>query len=159
MGRAHGQADRAQAAGTYRPWLGSKLYEYLGNHDLVQEVQGQGPVADPLRRVLENVRDYHVRSVDDVLWLRVLDVVAAFEARGYQHYGRLLLGVGDRMGVVAGTYLFEVADSRATGSAWCNQGKNQRMFPGWTCPNASLQVCICMRGTPERLTGYRQSRT
>ncbi|WP_417364181.1 GNAT family N-acetyltransferase [Glutamicibacter arilaitensis] len=90
-----------------------KLYEYLGNHDLVQEVQGQGPLDDPLRHVLENVRDYHVRSVDDVLWLRVLDAVAAFEARGYQRDARLLLGVEDRMGIVAGTYLFEVADSRA----------------------------------------------
>ncbi|WP_426734089.1 GNAT family N-acetyltransferase [Glutamicibacter sp. 2E12] len=91
-----------------------KLFEYLGNHDLVEEVHGQGPVADPLRQVLENVRDYHVRSIDDVLWLRVLDVVAAFQARGYQRDARLLLSVSDRLELISGTYLFEVSDSRAT---------------------------------------------
>ncbi|MGO2052016.1 hypothetical protein CIK76_08095 [Glutamicibacter sp. BW80] len=90
-----------------------KLFEYLGNHDLVEEVHGQGPVADPLRNVLDNVRDYHVRSIDDVLWLRVLDVAAAFEARGYQRDGRLLLCVNDPMNLISGTYLFDVSDSQA----------------------------------------------
>lgn len=91
-----------------------KLFEYLGNHDLVEEVHGQGPLADSLRQVLENVRDYQVRSIDDVLWLRVLDVVAAFEARGYQNDGRLLLSVSDRLDLISGTYLFEVANARAS---------------------------------------------
>jgi len=91
-----------------------KLLEYLGNHDLVEEVHGQGPVSDPLRHVLENVRDYHVRSIDDVLWLRVLDVAAAFEARGYQHDAQLVLSVSDRLELISGTYLFDVSDSRAT---------------------------------------------
>ncbi|MGP9650870.1 GNAT family N-acetyltransferase [Glutamicibacter sp. AOP38-B1-38] len=91
-----------------------KLFEYLGNHDLVEEVHGQGPVADPLRNVLDNVRDYQVRSIDDVLWLRVLDVAAAFEARGYKRDGRLLLCVNDPMNLISGTYLFDVSDSRAT---------------------------------------------
>ncbi|MBM7768752.1 GNAT family N-acetyltransferase [Glutamicibacter nicotianae] len=91
-----------------------KLFEYLGNHDLVEEVHGQGPVADPMRQVLDNVRDYHVRSIDDSLWLRVLDVAAAFQVRSYQHDARLLLRVNDRMDLISGTYLFDVADARAT---------------------------------------------
>ncbi|ALG29289.1 hypothetical protein AOZ07_10030 [Glutamicibacter halophytocola] len=90
-----------------------KLFEYLGNHDLVEEVHGQGPVGDPLRHVLENVRDYHVRSIDDVLWLRVLDVVAAFEARGYQQEAQLVLSVSDRLEMISGSYLFDVSDSHA----------------------------------------------
>ena len=91
-----------------------KLFEYLGNHDLVEEVHGQGPLADPLRHVLQNVRDYQVRSIEDSLWLRVLDVAAAFHARDYQYDARLLVRVNDRMGLISGTYLFDVSDARAT---------------------------------------------
>lgn len=91
-----------------------KLLEYVANHDLVQQVHGQGALDDPMRLVLHNVRDYQVRSTDDVLWLRVLDVIAAFEARGYQRSGQLVISVTDRLSLIDGTYLFEVADGSAT---------------------------------------------
>ncbi|WP_347037373.1 sterol carrier protein domain-containing protein [Glutamicibacter halophytocola] len=54
-----------------------------------------------------------MRSIDDVLWLRVLDVVAAFEARGYQHEAQLVLSVSDRLEMISGSYLFDVSDSHA----------------------------------------------
>lgn len=91
-----------------------KLLEYVASHDLIHEVHGQGSVDDPLRQVLADVRDYQVRSVDDVLWLRVLDVIAAFEARGYHHDGRLAATVEDRLGLVNGTYVFEVVHGSAS---------------------------------------------
>ena len=90
-----------------------KLLEYIASHDLVRVVHAQGAPDDPLRSVLQDVRDYEVRSVDDVLWLRILDMPAAFEARGYHHEGRLALSVGDRLGLVQGTYLIEAAEGSA----------------------------------------------
>ncbi|WP_159609348.1 GNAT family N-acetyltransferase [Glutamicibacter sp. JC586] len=90
-----------------------KLFEYLGNHDLIKEVHGQGPLADPLRQVLANARDYEVRSVDDALWLRVLNVVDAFQARQYLRNAKVVLSIRDRLNLISGDYLFEVSDGSA----------------------------------------------
>lgn len=91
-----------------------KLLEYVANHDLIEEVHGQGQLDDPLRHALADVRNYTVRSTEDVLWLRMLDVPAAFEARGYHRDGRLALQVADSMDLVTGTYLFDVVGGAAT---------------------------------------------
>ncbi|WP_313813163.1 GNAT family N-acetyltransferase [Glutamicibacter sp.] len=97
-----------------------KLLSYVANHDLVEEVHASGPVDDPLLVLLEDPRSYSVRSLEDVLWLRILDVCKAFSQRGYQNQGTVVLDVEDDLGFAAGQFLFEVGtdsvDIRELGS-------------------------------------------
>ncbi|GAA1414134.1 UPF0256 protein [Glutamicibacter uratoxydans] len=85
-----------------------KLLAYVANHDLVHEVYASGPLDDPLRLMLADERSSTVRSVDDVLWLRVLDVCAAFSRRGYWREGAVVLQVADELGFAEGRYLFDI---------------------------------------------------
>ncbi|WP_404285506.1 GNAT family N-acetyltransferase [Glutamicibacter arilaitensis] len=90
------------------------LLNFLGNHDLIEEVHAQGPVRDPLRLMLSNDRDYKIRSLDDELWLRVLDPVAALEARHYEHDGSMVLKIDDELGYASGNYEVTVRGGSAT---------------------------------------------
>lgn len=90
-----------------------KLLSYVANHDLVEEVRASGPVDDPLRLQLADPRAYIMRSIDDVLWLRVLDVCKAFTQRGYRGAGQLVLDVHDELGFTTGRYRFDIAQQHA----------------------------------------------
>ncbi|MGA1838764.1 GNAT family N-acetyltransferase [Herbiconiux sp. 11R-BC] len=92
------------------------LWEFLASVDLVDAVKWDAaPVDDPLRWALENWRQVAASSLDDWVWLRILDVVAAFEARGYAAAaaGEIVLGVTDPLGHAEGRYRLRVADGRA----------------------------------------------
>lgn len=86
-----------------------ELWRYLGSIDLVERLTfNEAPVEDPLPWMLADRRRYKVTSVEDVLWLRLLDPKAALEARGYFGDGSVLLEVADPLGLAAGTWLLEV---------------------------------------------------
>ena len=86
-----------------------ELWRYLGAIDLVERVTfSEAPVEDPLPWMLADRRRYKVKHVEDVLWLRILDPKAAFEARGYTGEGSLVLDVVDPMGLAEGTFLLDV---------------------------------------------------
>jgi predicted acetyltransferase len=55
-----------------------------------------------------------VKSVYDHIWIRVLDVPRALEARPWFTDDVLVLGVDDPLGHAAGTWRIEAADGRAT---------------------------------------------
>jgi predicted acetyltransferase len=55
-----------------------------------------------------------VKSVNDWLWMRILDVIAAFEARGYVNEGSIVFGVADPLGHAAGRYRMRVEGGRAS---------------------------------------------
>jgi predicted acetyltransferase len=80
------------------------LWRYLLSIDLFPNVDyWDGAIDDPLPFAVSNLRNVR-RVVLDGLYVRILDVAAALDARHYEHDGRIVLGVTDVMGYAAGTY-------------------------------------------------------
>jgi predicted acetyltransferase len=72
------------------------LWELLIGTDLVRRVSAFGrPVEEVLRWRLADPRRLQIRAVTDHLWLRVVDVAAALEARRYPVEGRVVLDLTD----------------------------------------------------------------
>ena len=91
-----------------------ELWRYLGSIDLVQRISWSlAPVEDPLPWALQDGRGYAAKSAEDVLWLRILDPVHAFQARHYDGEGRLALEIVDPLGLAAGRFLLEAAGGKA----------------------------------------------
>ncbi|KNC18891.1 hypothetical protein AC792_09230 [Arthrobacter sp. RIT-PI-e] len=91
-----------------------ELWRYLGSLDLVQRITWDDARRDdPLPWALRDRRCYQVKGTDDVLWVRVLDVVAALRARSYRGSGRVVVAVEDALGLVDGSYALSVADGVA----------------------------------------------
>ncbi|MFB2582436.1 GNAT family N-acetyltransferase [Herbiconiux sp. P15] len=102
------------AAG-YDAYLG--LWELLGSMDLVDSVRfHSAPADDPLRWALADWRALRTTAQSDQLWIRILDVARAFEARGYRQEasGEIVLEVSDELGHAAGRYRLQVSDGGAT---------------------------------------------
>ncbi len=96
--RAREDGDRTDLIVRYvagvTPEVEAGLWRYLLDIDLVDRVIAyRRPVDDPLRWRLADPRQLHIDSLEDRLHLRVLDVAAAFEGRGYASTGRLVLDV------------------------------------------------------------------
>jgi predicted acetyltransferase len=71
------------------------IWRYLFDVDLVAKVEAWGrPIDEALFYLLQEPRRLHF-SVNDGFWLRVIDVVAALEARRYRTDGRLVLEIAD----------------------------------------------------------------
>jgi predicted acetyltransferase len=70
------------------------LWRFVFDIDLVGEVRARRrPLDDPLRWRLADPRQLRVTDVIDWLYVRILDVPTALEARGYRREGRLILEV------------------------------------------------------------------
>ena len=92
-----------------------ELWRYLGSMDLVDRLTfDAAPVADPLPWMLADRRRYSVTSVDDVLWLRVLDTTAALESRHYTGAGSVVLTVRDPLGMADGVWQLDVEGGRGS---------------------------------------------
>ncbi|HET8879647.1 MAG TPA: GNAT family N-acetyltransferase [Arthrobacter sp.] len=86
-----------------------ELWQYLGAIDLVERVTWEeAPVDDPLPWALRDARCVEASEARDMLWLRILDVQQALEARHYPADGRLVLKVADPLGLAGGTFALEV---------------------------------------------------
>jgi predicted acetyltransferase len=90
------------------------LWQFLADIDLAKVVTSPAPVIDPLEHALVDHRARRVTSVDDHLWVRILDVPAALEARPWFGDGGLTVRVLDGLGHVDGTVRVDVTDGRAT---------------------------------------------
>jgi predicted acetyltransferase len=91
-----------------------ELWQFLGAIDLVERVTwAEAPLDDPLAWALADPRCIDSSDARDMLWLRVLDVAKALEARHYLADGRLVLDVLDPLGLAAGTYALEVSGGEA----------------------------------------------
>lgn len=65
---------------------------------------------DPLFLMLRDPRAVHTSAKPgDGIWLRVLDLPTALEARSYQMSGEVILGVSDRLGFVQGNWRLAVS--------------------------------------------------
>lgn len=87
------------------------LWAFLTNIDLFPHLDWwNAPVDDPLPMLVDDSRRVR-RSLSDALWIRVMDVPAALQAREYTHDGALTLGVHDRnRAATDGTFRLEVVD-------------------------------------------------
>ncbi|MFM9368030.1 GNAT family N-acetyltransferase [Streptomyces sp. Da 82-17] len=92
------------------------LWRYVCSVDWIVTVR-TGPRApdDLVASLFPNARAARVVTLGDWLWVRLLDVPAAFEARTYERPGALVVEVRDRLGFAAGRYRIEAgADGRGT---------------------------------------------
>ncbi|MDX6232701.1 MAG: hypothetical protein QOH68_1697 [Nocardioidaceae bacterium] len=94
------------------------LWRFVLEMDLVSEVRAHlRPVDEPVRWMVSDFRAVKVAELDH-LWIRILDVPAALEARSYATQGRLVLGVSDPFGACDGSWALEVdAAGQATVTA------------------------------------------
>ncbi|GAA1778619.1 GNAT family N-acetyltransferase [Agromyces lapidis] len=84
------------------------LWRFLTEHDLIGRVRGRlRSVDEPLPWLIADRRAITVRDVVDHLWLRILDPVAALEARRYSGSGSLVLDIDDPQGYAAGRFEIE----------------------------------------------------
>lgn len=87
------------------------LWRFVLEMDLVSEVRAHlRPVDEPLRWMVSDFRAVRIAELDH-LWIRILDVPAALEARTYATPGRLVLGVSDPFGACEGSWALEVDSS------------------------------------------------
>ncbi|WP_457205253.1 GNAT family N-acetyltransferase [Nocardioides sp. P5_C9_2] len=91
------------------------LWRFLADIDLSSRVAVRtSHPDDPLHWALVNSDVVGVRSVYDHLWVRVLDVPTALEARPWYADDSLVLGVTDPLGHAEGHWRIDAADGRAT---------------------------------------------
>ncbi|MEJ7832154.1 MAG: GNAT family N-acetyltransferase [Nocardioides sp.] len=82
-----------------------RIWRYLADIDLADRVTWEGaPTDDLLECALVEPRVVKVVKVTDLLWVRVLDVVAALEARPWGADGEVVLEVADPLGLAAGRF-------------------------------------------------------
>ncbi|MDI3407407.1 GNAT family N-acetyltransferase [Streptomyces cavernicola] len=85
------------------------LWRYVCSVDWVQTVRTGPRAPDALvADLFPNARAARIVTLGDWLWVRILDVPAALEARTYGMPGALVVEVGDRLGFAGGRYCLEV---------------------------------------------------
>ena len=97
-----------------------ELWQYLAAIDLVERITwNEAPVDNPLSWALADPRCVAASNPRDLLWLRILDVRQALEARHFAAAGTVVLRVTDGLGLTAGTFSLEVqgGTARVTASA------------------------------------------
>ncbi|MEW2268119.1 GNAT family N-acetyltransferase [Streptomyces sp. NPDC047868] len=91
------------------------LWRYVCSVDWVTKVRtGWRAPDDLLPHLLPDPRAARILTQADLLWVRVLDVVAALEARTYGAAGTLVLEVVDRGGLCGGRYRLDASETGAS---------------------------------------------
>ncbi|MGP5586553.1 GNAT family N-acetyltransferase [Glutamicibacter sp. BW77] len=137
-----------------------ELLDYLGAHDLIKRVTGSAPVDDVLPIALENPRSYRVLGRDDHLWLRILDLPAAFSARNYHGDAQLVIAVSDELGYTAGTWQLQVVDGRMSvqrvegqdPEAWLDCRELASLYLGTRSATQLAEAGLLDTATPQLLT-------
>ncbi len=90
------------------------LWKFLGDIDLVNHVSlGLAHPEDPLRWALTDINALKFTAHSEFLWIRVLDVERALEARPWSSDGTVVLAITDPLGHAAGDFRIEVSQGRA----------------------------------------------
>jgi predicted acetyltransferase len=96
-GPEHGAAVTIRELRASSPEAVAGLWRFLLNIDLVSEVRAGGrPVDEPVAGMLTDLRSCEVVGAGDDLWVRLVDVGAALDARGYFDAEPVVLEVHDR---------------------------------------------------------------
>ncbi|MFD5539026.1 GNAT family N-acetyltransferase [Streptomyces sp. NPDC127079] len=91
------------------------LWHYLCSIDWITSVtSGRRSPDDLLPHHLPDPRAARITDQADWLWVRILDVVRALEARTYDTAGSLVLAVADRQGLAGGRYRLDASPEGAS---------------------------------------------
>ena len=91
------------------------LWHFLCSVDWISTIRtGNRPADDLLPLLLPDPRAARVVTQADFLWVRVLDVVRALEARTYAVPGALVLEIRDDAGLAAGRFQLDASPDGAT---------------------------------------------
>lgn len=86
------------------------LWLALAQMDLIEMLTSSMIAPDsPLLAALADSRAVRITGLEDWVWLRILDLPAAVEARAFDGDGSLRIAVDDRQGYIAGTWQLSVA--------------------------------------------------
>lgn len=86
------------------------LWRFLLEQDYVRAVRAHlRSVDEPLPWLIDDRRAIRTTALHDHLWLRILDPIAALEARRYSGTGSLVLEVDDPRGFAAGRFEVEIS--------------------------------------------------
>lgn len=88
----------------------ASLWRFVLSLDLADEVTAAGrSVQEPLRWLLANPRSVRTTGMHDAIWVRLLDIPACLEGRGYSAEGSLTIQVRDAFHPTnAGVYVLQV---------------------------------------------------
>ena len=91
------------------------IWRFLLNFDLVGKITATNrPADDPLWWMLADPRRLN-RTSHDALWVRLLDIPNALEARTYNADGQIKIGlISESQPAEAGTYVIDIDDSQAS---------------------------------------------
>jgi predicted acetyltransferase len=90
----------------------SALWRYLLELDLIDVVKAElRSIDEPVRWQISDARAASEDAVHDHLWVRILDVATALEARSYSAPGTFVLEVDDPLGFAAGSWLLAIDDA------------------------------------------------
>jgi predicted acetyltransferase len=135
------------------------LWAYLGSLDTIDEVLiGERPVDEPARWLMADGRALMQTACNDDLWLRLLDVPAALEARRYAAPGQLVLEVTDTDGdgFGAGRWLLDGAPDGARCTATTRNADvtvSQRVLASAYLGDRSLRAAAVAGGVDEHSPG------
>ncbi|MFJ9560220.1 GNAT family N-acetyltransferase [Streptomyces fuscichromogenes] len=91
------------------------LWHYLCSIDWITRVKsGRRSPDDLLPHYLPDPRGARITTQADWLWVRILDVVRALEARTYDRAGSLVLEVVDRQGLAGGRFRLDASPDGAS---------------------------------------------
>jgi predicted acetyltransferase len=95
------------------------LWQFVLSVDLVREVYARGlPVDEPLGEMFTDPRACRVTGIDDELWLRLVDVDAALNARTYFDAEPVVVEVEDRyLPANSGRYVISASGAERTSAA------------------------------------------
>jgi predicted acetyltransferase len=106
------------------------LWRFVLDLDLVQEVSAAlRPLDDPLRWLLADPRRARTTELADHLWLRVIDVAAALQLRGYQGCERLVLEITSPDPAVGGRFVLETGPTAGSCRRAKSGEKSQLVLP------------------------------
>ncbi len=96
------------------PQAYARIWRFLADIDLSNQVTWEGAaIDDALEWSLVEPRVVKVTTIKDLLWVRLLDVAAALEARPWGADGEIVLDVADQLGHAAGRFRVTTSGGQA----------------------------------------------
>ncbi|MEV8596561.1 GNAT family N-acetyltransferase [Streptomyces sp. NPDC052012] len=139
------------------------LWRYLCSVDWIVKVKsGYRAPDDLLPLFLPDPRAAAVTTQADWLWVRILDVVRALEARTYEAAGSLVLEVTDRGGLTGGRYRLEASEGGEGSCTPTDAGADLSLDVGelaalWLGDESAVRLVAAGRVREERAGAARQA--
>ncbi|WP_319017999.1 enhanced intracellular survival protein Eis [Mycolicibacterium baixiangningiae] len=93
------------------------LWRALCGLDLMERIEAGTHPADPLPYLLTDARTVRTTAATDELWLRLMDIPAALQARTYAHDVSVVLEVDDAFRRNGGRFALQIRDGRGVCTA------------------------------------------